>query len=63
MLPSLANFLLVRPPDARGIAAELLRLGLAVRSYPAGPLRDWLRITVRTRAENDRLLTALGSAG
>ena len=41
----------------------LLRQGLAVRSYPAGPLRDWLRITVRAPAENDRLLEALGSAG
>ena len=63
VLPSLANFLLVRPPDAHAIAAGLLRQGLAVRSYPAGPLRDWLRITVRARAENDRLLGALGSAG
>jgi histidinol-phosphate aminotransferase len=63
VLPSKANFLLVRPPDAHRIAAELLRQGLALRSYPAGPLRDWLRITVRARAENDRLLKALGSAG
>jgi histidinol-phosphate aminotransferase len=63
VLPSLANFLLVRPPDAHGLAAELLRQGLALRSYPTGPLRDWLRITVRSRAENDRLLAALGSAG
>ncbi|HEY8176960.1 MAG TPA: histidinol-phosphate transaminase [Candidatus Limnocylindria bacterium] len=63
VLPSLANFLLLRPPDAHAIAGALLRQGLAVRSYPQGPLRDWLRITVRARAENDRLLEALGSAG
>ena len=63
VLPSLANFLLVRPPDAHAIADALLRQGLAVRSYPSGPLRDWLRITVRAPAENDRLLEALGSAG
>jgi histidinol-phosphate aminotransferase len=63
VLPSLANFLLVRPPDAHAIAATLLRQGLAVRSYPGGPLRDWLRITVRARDENDRLLEALGAAG
>ena len=56
-----ANFLLVRPSDAHRIAADLLRQGLAVRSYPTGLLRDWLRITVRARAENDRLLEALGS--
>ena len=58
-----ANFLLVRPPDAHAIADALLRQGLAVRSYPTGPLRDWLRITVRARAENDRLLEALGTPG
>ena len=63
VLPSLANFLLVRPPDAHAIAGALLRQGLAVRSYPSGPLRDWLRITVRAPAENDRLLVALGFAG
>jgi histidinol-phosphate aminotransferase len=61
VLPSLANFLLVRPPDAHAIADGLLSRGLAVRSYPAGPLRDWLRITVRARPENDRLLQALGA--
>jgi histidinol-phosphate aminotransferase len=63
VLPSLANFLLLRPPDAHAIAAVLLRQGLAVRSYPDGLLRDWLRITVRARAENDRLLEALGATG
>ncbi|HET6746201.1 MAG TPA: histidinol-phosphate transaminase [Candidatus Limnocylindria bacterium] len=55
------NFLLVRPPDAAGTAAALLAQGLPVRSYPAGPLADWLRVTVRAAAENDRLLAALGA--
>ena len=63
VLPSLANFVLVRPSDAQATAETLLRQGLAVRSYPAGPLREWLRITVRAPAENDRLLEALGSIG
>lgn len=58
-----ANFLLVHPADAHAIAADLLRQGMAVRSYPAGLLRDWLRITIRARAENDRLLAALGAIG
>jgi len=53
------NFLLVRPPDAAATAAALLARGLLVRSYAAGPLVDWLRITVRAPAENDRLLDAL----
>jgi histidinol-phosphate aminotransferase len=63
VLPSLTNFLLVRPPEAHAVAEALLRQGLAVRSYAAGPLRDWLRITVRSAVENDRLLQALGAAG
>jgi histidinol-phosphate aminotransferase len=60
VLPSLTNFVLALPPDAHVIAARLLGEGLAVRSYPGGPLRDWLRITVRAAHENDRLLSALG---
>ena len=60
VLVSHTNFLLVRPPDAAGTAALLLARGLPVRSYSSGPLVDWLRITVRAPAENDRLLEALG---
>jgi histidinol-phosphate aminotransferase len=63
VLPSHANFLLVRPPSAGSIAAKLLSSGLVVRSYPSGPLVDWLRITVRAANENDRLLEALGAPG
>jgi histidinol-phosphate aminotransferase len=62
VLPSHANFLLVRPPDSVRTAAELLESGLVVRSYPSGQLVDWLRITVRAPIENDRLLEALRSA-
>ena len=61
VLPSHANFLLARPPDAAATAAALLRVGLVVRSYQSGPLVDWLRVTVRAPAENDRLLQALGA--
>jgi histidinol-phosphate aminotransferase len=63
VLPSHANFLLVRPADAAATAARLLREGLAVREYVAGPLRGWLRITVRSAVENDRLLHALQPGG
>jgi histidinol-phosphate aminotransferase len=62
VLPSRANFLLVRPADAASVAATLLAQGLVVRSYPSGALVDWLRITVRAAHENDRLLAALGAA-
>ena len=59
-LPSLTNFLLVRPAGAAGtIADRLLRRGLVVRFYSSGPLVEWLRITVRAPDENDRLLRAI----
>jgi histidinol-phosphate aminotransferase len=61
VLPSDANFLLARPPDAAAVAGDLLERGLVVRSYSAGPLVGWLRITVRAPHENDRLLEALGA--
>jgi histidinol-phosphate aminotransferase len=63
VLPSLANFLLVRPPDAAAVAADLMRRGLPVREYPAGRLAGWLRVTVRAPHENDRLLAALNGDG
>ena len=59
VLPSVTNFLLVRRPDAAKLSEALLREGLVLRAYPDGPLVDWLRITVRSRAENDRLLEAI----
>ena len=59
VLPSVTNFLLVRPPDASGTAEALLRRGMVLRSYAAGPLAGWLRITVRDPDANARLLAAL----
>jgi histidinol-phosphate aminotransferase len=60
--PSVTNFLLVRfdEPAAAAVAAEsLLRHGLVPRTFPAGhPLADSLRLTVRDRDENDRLIAA-----
>jgi histidinol-phosphate aminotransferase len=63
VLPSLTNFLLVHPPDAASIAGSLLARGLVVRSYPGGPLAEWLRITVRSPDENARLLAAVEEPG
>ncbi|HEX6130000.1 MAG TPA: histidinol-phosphate transaminase [Candidatus Limnocylindria bacterium] len=60
VLPSVTNFLLVRPPDAATLANALLARGMVVRTYPGGMLADWLRITVRAPGENERLLAAIG---
>jgi len=61
--PSTTNFVLVdfATPAATGIAAEgLLSRGLVPRTFPAShPLAHCLRLTVRSAAENERLLVAL----
>lgn len=59
VLPSVANFVAFRPPDADALAAALLRQGLALRTYPAGPMRGWLRATARAADENATLIAAL----
>jgi len=64
--PSVTNFLLVRFASAEAAAAAaeaLLRNGLVPRTFAAGhPLADSLRLTVRDRAENDRLIAAAAAA-
>jgi histidinol-phosphate aminotransferase len=59
-LPSVTNFLLVRIGDhaaAEHAADRLLRRGVVPRTFgPANPLRGHLRLTVRSRQENERLL-------
>ena len=61
--PSTANFLLVRigePADAETAAGLLLRAGIVPRTFEAPhPLAGHLRLTVRSRGENDRLLEAI----
>ena len=57
---SVCNFLLVRIGDheaAESAADSLLQAGIVPRTFgPANPLRGHLRLTVRTREENERLL-------
>ena len=60
--PSVTNFLLVgfgSPERAAATAEGLLSRGLVPRTFPAGhPLAAYLRLTVRDRHENDRLIDA-----
>ena len=53
-LESHANFLLVPVADPKDVAQRLLQLGLAVR-----PVRDGIRITIRSEEDDDRLLEGL----
>ena len=61
--PSVTNFLLVSIGDhdaAEHAADGLLRAGIVPRTFgPANPLRGHLRLTVRSRPENERLLDAV----
>jgi len=63
---SVTNFLLVRfdsPAAASSAADTLLNRGLVPRTFPTGhPLADSLRLTVRGRSENERLVAAAAEA-
>ena len=61
VLPSQTNFLLCEVgPEARRIGEALMGKGLVVRMYPEdGPLADYLRFTVRSPEDDERLLIAL----
>jgi histidinol-phosphate aminotransferase len=65
--PSVTNFLLVdfgTAERAATVATELLRRGLVPRTFPGGhPLAHALRLTIRDRAGNDRLITAAREIG
>jgi len=54
------NFVLVRiGPQAISVHEELLKTGVIVRPCSGYDLPDYLRISIGTRAENERLLTGL----
>jgi histidinol-phosphate aminotransferase len=59
--PSKANFVFVKPPRVSGAAvADALReQRILVRRYDLEPIAGWLRITIGTRPQHERLLQAL----
>lgn len=62
LLPPAANFVFARPPegrDARAVAAGLGERKVLVRHYDYQPIAGWLRITIGTRQQHERLLEAL----
>src|SRR6202521_2847235 len=61
VLPSAANFVFARHPAHEGaaLAAALRRRAVIVRHFAAPRISDYLRITVGTGAQIDRLLSAL----
>ena len=65
VLPSQANFLLIRTPDAAAAHAQLLAQGVLVRRQDSLPLlQGCIRVSVGNREANDAFLAAAGlSAG
>ncbi len=67
VLPSQANFVFAKPPvglmngNAAQIFAALREQGIVVRYFNQPKIRDYLRITVGTAEQNQRLLNALTS--
>ncbi len=61
VLPSQANFVaaVCTDPPARQIAEALERVGILIRTFSDPVLSDWVRITVGTPEQNDRLLETL----
>ena len=61
VLPSSANFVFARHPAHEGatLAAALRQRAVIVRHFPAPRISDYLRITVGTDGQIDRLLSAL----
>ena len=61
IVPSAANFLFARHPAHEGadLAASLRRRAIIVRHFAKPRIADYLRITVGTDAECDRLIDAL----
>jgi histidinol-phosphate aminotransferase len=63
VFPSDANFVLARMPRALAVFEDLKRQGVLVRCFPEHPMvKDCLRLTVGTPAENDRLVETLRTA-
>jgi histidinol-phosphate aminotransferase len=61
-VPSQANFVLVRVGDGARVFDALQRRGVIVRPLKLYDLPEWIRITVGTAAENERLLEELAKA-
>ncbi len=60
-VPSAANFILAKVGSGLECFEALQRKGVIVRPVKSYGLAEWVRITVGTRAQNDRVLAELGT--
>ncbi len=61
-VPSVGNFILVRVGDGGRVFDALQRRGVIVRPVKSYGLPEWVRVTVGTREQNERLLRELAAA-
>jgi len=60
-VPGTGNFILLKVGDGQRIFGELQARGIITRPVKPYGLPEWLRITIGTRAQNERLLTELAT--
>ena len=60
-VPSVANFILVRVGDGLRVFEALQRHGVIVRPVKSYAMPEWVRVTVGTCEQNERLLTELAA--
>jgi histidinol-phosphate aminotransferase len=58
-VPGQGNFLLVKVGDGVAVFDALQRRGVITRPVKGYGLPEWLRVTVGTTAQNERLLAGL----
>jgi histidinol-phosphate aminotransferase len=60
VVPSAANFVFAKPPKPAIQVAEALReRRILVRHYDREPIAGWIRVTVGTRDQNEKLMVGL----
>jgi len=59
IIPSSANFILVKVGDGQSVFNALQRAGVITRPMGGYQLPEWIRISIGTPAENERCLVAL----
>ena len=64
-LPSAANFVFTRPPrgDAQRVFEALAQRNIHVRHFTVPRTAEWLRISIGTQEEMERVLAALTEIG
>jgi histidinol-phosphate aminotransferase len=60
-VPSVANFMLIRVGDGMKVFDALQRRGVIVRPVKSYGLPEWIRVTVGSREQNERLLRELAA--